>query len=70
MALFTYTAQNEDELTFHKGSIINVICKDDPDWCKGELNGTTGVFPANYVTPLSEAQQAETQEQHTCKFTP
>lgn len=49
--MFSYTAQNEDELTFYKGSVINVLSKDG-EWWKGELNGEVGVFPVNYVQVL------------------
>jgi len=58
VALYSYSAQNKDELTFHKNSIINVLGKDDADWWKGEVNGVTGMFPSNYVQPLSEANPA------------
>lgn len=51
LALFSYTAQNEDELTFYKGSVIKVISKDG-EWWKGELNKQVGVFPYNYVQDL------------------
>jgi hypothetical protein len=54
MSLYPYTAQNSDELSFQKGSIINVQNKDDADWWKGEINGVQGVFPSNYVKPLNE----------------
>ncbi len=53
LALFSYTAQNEDELTFYKGSVINVI-KKEGDWWKGELNGQVGMFPFNYVQILTD----------------
>lgn len=50
-ALFQYEAQNDDELTFKAGDILNVISKDieDKGWWKGELNGRIGVFPDNFV---------------------
>ena len=54
VAQYSYTAQHADELSFEKNAIINVINKDDPDWWKGELNGQEGMFPANYVTPLTQ----------------
>jgi hypothetical protein len=65
MALYNYAGQHEDELTFTKGSIINVQSKDDPDWWKGELNGVEGVFPSNYVTPITDASSPV---QTTCKY--
>ncbi|XP_013413935.1 intersectin-1 [Lingula anatina] len=58
VALYPYTAQNDDELTFQKDAIINVINRDDQDWWKGELNGQEGVFPANYVQPVSDMRLA------------
>ena len=62
--MFPYTAQNADELTFYKGSVINVVSKEG-DWWKGEMNGQTGMFPSNYVQPLSNLQVGTTQ----CKYT-
>ncbi|XP_076444938.1 intersectin-1-like isoform X2 [Babylonia areolata] len=56
MALYPYTAQNNDELTFEKDAVITVLSRDNPDWWQGEVNGQTGLFPSNYVTPLSTAQ--------------
>eukprot|EP00794_Sanderia_malayensis_P000125 gene125-736_t len=53
LALFSYTSQNEDELTFYKGSVINVI-KKEGDWWQGELNGQVGMFPFNYVQLLTD----------------
>ena len=52
VALYNCQAQHEDELTFAKGSVINVLNKDDPNWWNGEQNGVTGMFPSNYVSPL------------------
>lgn len=54
MALYPYQAQNEDELSFEKGDVISVIVKEEEAWWKGELNGASGVFPSNYVTPMCE----------------
>ena len=61
--MFPYTAQNADELTFYKGSVINVLSKEG-EWWKGEMNGQTGMFPSNYVQPLSDVKVGTTQ----CKY--
>ncbi|XP_048577434.1 intersectin-1 isoform X3 [Nematostella vectensis] len=53
LAMFPYTAQKGDELTFYKGSVINVMSKDG-EWWKGELNGQVGMFPSNYVQSLGD----------------
>lgn len=52
VALYPYTAQNEDELSFEKDDIITLIGRDEPAWWRGELKGATGMFPSNYVSPL------------------
>ena len=67
LALYTYTAASSDELTFHKGSVITVLSKKG-DWWKGELNGTVGLFPSNYVQPLNETTTAG--EATRCKLPP
>ncbi|XP_035731278.1 intersectin-1-like isoform X3 [Vespa mandarinia] len=59
MALYPYQAQNEDELTFEKGDVITVLAKDEATWWKGELNGVSGVFPSNYVSPMSSKLTTE-----------
>ncbi|XP_010081674.1 PREDICTED: intersectin-1, partial [Pterocles gutturalis] len=60
IGMYDYTAQNDDELAFNKGQIINVLNKEDPDWWKGEVNGQVGLFPSNYVkltTDMDPSQQ-------------
>uniref|UniRef100_A0A673C7T7 Intersectin 2b n=1 Tax=Sphaeramia orbicularis TaxID=375764 RepID=A0A673C7T7_9TELE len=49
IAIYDYTAANQDEMSFSKGQLINVLDKNNPDWWKGEMNGITGLFPTNYV---------------------
>uniref|UniRef100_A0A672FZD5 Intersectin 2b n=1 Tax=Salarias fasciatus TaxID=181472 RepID=A0A672FZD5_SALFA len=49
IAIYDYKAANDDEMSFSKGQLINVLDKTNPDWWKGELSGTTGLFPTNYV---------------------
>ncbi|XP_055540623.1 intersectin-1 isoform X2 [Wyeomyia smithii] len=52
IALYPYKALNDDELSFEKDDIISVLGRDEPEWWRGELNGTTGLFPSNYVGPF------------------
>lgn len=54
--LYSYKAENEDELSIEPGQVITVLCKslDDSGWWKGELNGNVGVFPDNFVELLPE----------------
>ena len=50
-ALYAYTAQNETELSFKKGDVINILQKEE-GWWEGELNGQVGWLPFNYVKEL------------------
>uniref|UniRef100_A0A8C7MRY1 Intersectin-1 n=1 Tax=Oncorhynchus kisutch TaxID=8019 RepID=A0A8C7MRY1_ONCKI len=39
-----------------------IVCREDPDWWKGELNGSVGLFPSNYVkltTDTDPSQQCD-----------
>ncbi|XP_073424420.1 intersectin-2 isoform X3 [Dendrobates tinctorius] len=59
IAMYDYIANNEDELNFGKGQLINVINKDDADWWQGEINGITGLFPSNYVKMTTECDPSQ-----------
>uniref|UniRef100_A0A3B3S449 Intersectin-1 n=1 Tax=Paramormyrops kingsleyae TaxID=1676925 RepID=A0A3B3S449_9TELE len=59
IGMYDYTAQNDDELPFSKGQVINVLSKDDPDWWRGELNGAMGLFPSNYVKLTTETDPSQ-----------
>ncbi|KAG5347923.1 ITSN2 protein, partial [Acromyrmex charruanus] len=64
MALYPYQAQNEDELSFEKGDVISVLAKEEASWWRGELNGVSGVFPSNYVSPMSNELMIDTVMYH------
>ncbi|XP_053163298.1 E3 ubiquitin-protein ligase SH3RF3 isoform X3 [Hemicordylus capensis] len=55
LALYAYKPQKTDELELRKGEMYRVIEKCQDGWFKGTSlrNGTSGVFPGNYVTPVS-----------------
>ncbi|XP_074847443.1 intersectin-2 isoform X2 [Carettochelys insculpta] len=59
IAMYDYAANNEDELSFSKGQIINVLNKDDVDWWQGEINGVTGLFPSNYVKMTTDSDPSQ-----------
>lgn len=60
-ALFDYDRQHFDELSFKTGDIIKVLKEIDGGWWHGELNGTQGWFPSNYVRKmLSCSRSADT----------
>ncbi len=47
----THTLDDDGEISFDVDEIITDIEQIDPGWWNGtrELDGTRGVFPANYV---------------------
>jgi len=48
--LYTYTADEEGELTFKEGDPIYVLSKDPSGWWRGRTEaGDEGDFPSNYV---------------------
>ena len=56
LATHKYTAQDDDELSFEAGELINVIEFEDPEdeddgWLMGIIvkTGRKGVFPANFT---------------------
>lgn len=52
-ALYDLISYEPDELSFRKGDVITVIESVYRDWWRGFLpNGTIGIFPLNYVTPI------------------
>lgn len=60
--MYDYAAANQDELSFSKGQLINILDKTNPDWWKGEVKGVTGLLPTNYVkmtTDSDPSQQCE-----------
>ncbi|MGH0133905.1 UNVERIFIED_CONTAM: hypothetical protein FKN15_067391 [Acipenser sinensis] len=59
IGMYDYIAQNDDELAFGKGQILNVLSKEDPDWWKGELNGSVGLFPSNYVKLTTDTDPSQ-----------
>uniref|UniRef100_A0AAZ3RNK2 Abl interactor 1 n=1 Tax=Oncorhynchus tshawytscha TaxID=74940 RepID=A0AAZ3RNK2_ONCTS len=49
VAIYDYTADKNDELSFMEGAIIYIIKKNDDGWFEGISSGVTGLFPGNYV---------------------
>lgn len=56
VALYDFDAENDDELSFKKGSVIVVVKKQHEGWWVGNCDGSTGVFPSNYVEPMNKTE--------------
>ncbi len=48
-ALYNYTAQYPDELSFSCGQIITGVTRVSAEWWEGQLDGRKGLVPSNYV---------------------
>ncbi|XP_068135212.1 SH3 domain-containing protein 19 isoform X2 [Hyperolius riggenbachi] len=48
-ALYDFSGENDDELSFKAGDMISSLESVDNDWMSGELHGKTGIFPKNFV---------------------
>ena len=52
-ALYTFPGDTEGDLGFNEGEIIEVTeVIGDGEWLKGQHNGQTGIFPANFVEEI------------------
>ena len=60
-ALYDLSSPEADELSFVKGDVITVLEQVYKDWWRGTLRGNTGIFPLNYVTPISDPTPQELQ---------
>ncbi|RWS14578.1 intersectin-2-like isoform X13 [Dinothrombium tinctorium] len=56
IALYSFKAQHDDEISFEADDVIKVLSKDDAVWWKGQLlsTGAIGLFPSNHVQPYKE----------------
>lgn len=55
VAMFPYTPRKEDELELRKGEMFLVLERCQDGWFKGTSmhTGKIGVFPGNYMSPVS-----------------
>uniref|UniRef100_A0A8C7CML9 E3 ubiquitin-protein ligase SH3RF1 n=1 Tax=Oncorhynchus kisutch TaxID=8019 RepID=A0A8C7CML9_ONCKI len=63
VALFPYTPRKEDELELRKGEMFLVLERCQDGWFKGTSmhTGKIGVFPGNYMSPVSRTVSGSTQ---------
>lgn len=63
VAMFPYTPRKEDELELRKGEMFLVLERCQDGWFKGTSmhTGKIGVFPGNYMSPVSRTAPGSTQ---------
>lgn len=49
VALFDFPGQTAEDLSFHKGAIIQVMEHIDAEWRRGRLEGKEGLYPAAFT---------------------
>ncbi|NXC88336.1 SH319 protein, partial [Cercotrichas coryphoeus] len=54
VARFEYIGDQKDELSFSEGDTIILKEYVNEEWAKGELRGTSGIFPLNFVEVMED----------------
>ncbi|XP_055304658.1 SH3 domain-containing kinase-binding protein 1 isoform X2 [Sitodiplosis mosellana] len=54
-AVYSYTQNNNDELTLAVGDIVEFLGEVEEGWWRGKLSGKIGVFPSNFVEVYQSA---------------
>ncbi|KAI9769646.1 MAG: cytoskeletal protein binding protein [Geoglossum simile] len=60
-ALYDYTRQTDEEVSFSEGANLSVYDTSDPDWTLVGLNGEYGFAPANYIDATDPTVQTISQ---------
>ncbi|KAK6744881.1 hypothetical protein RB195_011540 [Necator americanus] len=75
-AIYDYQSNTPGDLSFHVNDQIRAIERVGPDWLRGNLHGSEGIFPANFVScpgigglPMTQpAVQPKSLEQMTAAY--
>jgi len=52
-ALFDFTAQEDNEISFNRGDLIKITDTTDQHWWHGKIQDREGMFPANYIQQIT-----------------
>ncbi|KIM39028.1 hypothetical protein M413DRAFT_447389 [Hebeloma cylindrosporum] len=53
-ALWAYSGDDADDLSFQPGDIIDVVEETNADWWTGRVHGKQGLFPSGYVERIAQ----------------
>merc|ERR1712038_466830 len=57
-AVYDYSAEEEDELSFQAGDMIYVLDSSDVDWWRARVKGKEGLVPSNLLENLSSSSSS------------
>ncbi|KAL4618139.1 SH3 domain-containing protein 19-like [Arapaima gigas] len=61
VARFGFAGEHSDELSLSEGDIVRLLEYVDQEWARGELSGTVGIFPLNFVEIVEDLPAAAAQ---------
>ncbi|XP_074849286.1 SH3 domain-containing protein 19 isoform X2 [Carettochelys insculpta] len=77
VARFEYIGDQKDELSFSEGEVIILKEYVNEEWASGELKGTSGIFPLNFVEVIEDlpglgvrAPEKNKRESSACLYQP
>jgi putative uncharacterized protein GLEAN_07298 len=67
--IYEYTGNGDDELSLRKGQQVQVLSMDskisgDEGWWTGKIGNKVGIFPADFVKPISNVAPVSVKEKH------
>ncbi|XP_052037756.1 NADPH oxidase activator 1 [Apodemus sylvaticus] len=57
VAQYDYRAQRPEDLDFHQGDTVDVLCEVDEAWLEGHRDGCVGIFPKCFVAPAGACME-------------
>ena len=62
VVLYSYSAQDENDLSVERGQCVTVLNSEDPDWFwVSKFDGTEGFVPSGFIYPLDAIQRQRNQ---------
>ena len=62
-ATASFLPQNENELPLEAGEVVEILGQHTTGWTFGCRHGRNGVFPANHIIELTEAESLQLSEE-------